>query len=101
MNYVSKGKIVDGVSAHGIDRNHAWFNAYKQGQTLLAEFTLDKLCEQCKDVSFEEINNIKSYSFNDRIDKLQDPVIKNKLLDEIDKAQKKLDQIFEILYNHK
>jgi len=101
MNYVPKGKIIDGVSVHGIDRNHAWFNAYKQGQTLLAEFTLDKLCEQCKDVSFEEINNIKSYSFNDRIDKLQDPVIKNKILDEIDKAQKKLDQIFEILYNHK
>ena len=31
------------ISEHGIDRNHAWFNIYKQGQALLAQSILEKI----------------------------------------------------------
>ena len=40
MDYKSKGKIVDGVTKHGLDRKNAWHDAYEQGQELLAQYVL-------------------------------------------------------------
>jgi hypothetical protein len=49
MNYVPKGKIVDAVSKyHGIDRNHAYFENYKNGQILVAEYTLEEIMEKTR-----------------------------------------------------
>jgi len=72
MNYVSKGKIVEGVSDHGIDRNNAWFNVYKQGQELLAQSILEKICPQCVSEPFEEINDIFTYEYPDRTSRHED-----------------------------
>lgn len=44
MDYIPKGKLVDGVSTfHGIDRNHAYWNSYKQDQIIIAQKTLDEI----------------------------------------------------------
>ncbi len=54
------------ISKHGVDRNHAWFNIYKQGQALLAQSILEKICPQCVSEPFEEINDIFTYEYPDR-----------------------------------
>jgi len=54
MNYVPKGKIVNDVSDHGIDRDNAWFNIHKQRQELLAQSIMEKICPQCVIEPFEE-----------------------------------------------
>ncbi|MCH6559466.1 hypothetical protein IH799_03805 [candidate division KSB1 bacterium] len=43
MDYIPNKKIVDGVSTKWIDRNNAWFNAYKKGQELIAQEKLDAI----------------------------------------------------------
>ncbi len=49
MDYIPKGKVVDEVSKyHGIDRDHAYFNFYKQGQILVAQKTLDEIMEKTR-----------------------------------------------------
>lgn len=45
MEYVSKGKIADGITKHGIDRNNVLFDTYKQGQELLAQQTLKTILD--------------------------------------------------------
>jgi len=40
MDYVPQAKIDDGMTSQGIDRNNVKFNAYKQGQELIAEYDL-------------------------------------------------------------
>jgi len=36
-DYIVKGKIIDGVSMHGIDRENVFFQTYIDGQKLLAQ----------------------------------------------------------------
>lgn len=45
MEYVPKGKIVDGITKHWIDRNNVLFATYKQGQELLAQHTLKAILD--------------------------------------------------------
>jgi len=40
MDYVSQAKIDDGITSQGIGRNNVKFSSYKQGQELIAEYTL-------------------------------------------------------------
>ena len=40
MDYVPQAKIDDGITSQGIGRNNVKFNAYKQGQELIAEYDL-------------------------------------------------------------
>jgi len=40
MDYQPQGKIDDGITSQGIDRNNVRFSSYKQGQILLAEHQL-------------------------------------------------------------
>jgi len=88
MDYVPKGKIIDKISSHGYDRNHALFDIYKQGQELLAKQTVDEFCEKCSDESFAEMNDIFTYDFPQRIDKMDDPKVQKKIMFEISKAEK-------------
>lgn len=87
MDYVPKGKIIDKVSLHGYDRNHALFGIYKQGQELLGKQTLEELCEKCSEESFAEMNNIFTYDYTPRIDKMDDPKVQKKIRFEISKAE--------------
>jgi len=88
------------ISKHGIDRNHAWFNIYKQGQELLAKELLEQICPACSDKKFAEIYDIVSNELPKRIDKLSDPEIQNKMLQESKVAENTLRQIFDSLYGH-
>jgi len=99
-DYTPKGKIVDGYTQHGIDRNNAWFNIYKQGQELLANELLEQLCPACSDKEFAEIYDIVSYELPKRISKLSDPEIQNKMLQQSKVAENTLRQIFDSLYGH-
>jgi len=100
-DYIPTEKFIDGVTQNGIDRNNAWFNTYKQGQVLLAKEVLKQNCVSCNDVEFAEINDIISYEFSTQMDKLSDPEIQNKMLQESLIAENTLQQIFDSLYgNH-
>ncbi len=51
MDYIPKGKIVDQVSKyHGIDRDHAYFDIYKKGQIIVAEYTLAEIMEKTRSI---------------------------------------------------
>jgi len=101
MDYIPNEKIIDGITKHGIDRNNAWFNIYKQGQELSAKVVLEQSCPSCSDEEFAEINDIFSYEFPKQTDKLLDPEIQNKMLQEAKVAENTLQQIFDSLYeNH-
>jgi len=100
MDYILKGKIVDGVTQHGIDRNNAWFNHYKQGQELLAQEAMNQLCPSCSDEEFAEISDVFAYEFPERISKLSDPEIQNKMLQQSKVAENTLQQIFDSLYGN-
>jgi len=59
MDYIPKGKIVDGVTQHGIDRDNAWFNIYKQGQELLAQELVEQRYQFYSDKPFAEIDLLR------------------------------------------
>jgi len=81
------------ISKHGIDRDHALFNTYKQGQELLAKQSLGQLCPSCSDKEFAEINNIFAYDFSKRNDKLLDLERQNKMIFESERAQKIMEDL--------
>jgi len=100
MDYIPNEKIIDGITKHGIDRNNAWFNFYKQGQELYAKEVLEQSCPSCSDEEFAEINDIFSYEFPKQTDKLLDPEIQNKMLQESKIAGDTLQQILDSLYRN-
>jgi len=89
------------ISKHGIDRNHTWFNIYKQGQELLAKQSLEQLCSSCFEKEFAEINDIFSYEFPKQISKLSDPEVQYKMIFESERAQKIMDNLFYPISYHK
>ncbi len=64
MDYIPKAKIIDGATQHGIDRNNAWFNTYKQGQALLAQELVEERYQFYSDKPFAEIDRIFSYDYS-------------------------------------
>jgi len=102
MDYIPKGKIVDGITKHGIDRNNAWFNEYKQGQVLLASSYFEKHYKSSisQEPAFSEIDDIFFYEFPDTIDKKFDPVLQAEMHEEDIRAQKYLEELFAKIYPH-
>jgi len=100
MDYIPNEKIIDGITKQGIDRNNAWFNIYKEGQELFAKEVIEQSCPSCFDEEFAEINDIFSYEFPKQTDKLLDPEIQNKMLQESKIAGDTLQQIFDSLYRN-
>jgi len=94
-DYIPNVKNIDGFKQ---DRSNALFNFYKQGQELLAKEVLEKYCPSCSDKEFAEIDDIFSYEFPKQIDKLSDPEIQNKMLQESLIAENTLKQIFDSIY---
>jgi len=97
---ITERKKPEPISMHGIDRNNALFNIYKQGQELLAKQVLEQICPSCFDKEFAEIYDIVSSDLPKRINKLSDPEIQNKMLQESKVAENTLRQIFDSLYGH-
>ena len=99
-DYILNGKINDGISSNGYDRNHVAFSIYKYGQELLAKQILDEFCPKCGIESFNEINDIEFYQFPDTTYKLDDPTVQKMLEHENEKAMKTLQKMYDQMYNH-
>jgi len=63
MDYIPKGKIVDGVTQHGVDRNNSNFITYKQSQALLAQELSEQRYLSYSDKPFAEIDRIFAYEY--------------------------------------
>jgi len=98
MDYILKGKIDDGITMHGIDRNNARFDVYKQGQILLAKQKLQEL------LGVETIeNDLNGNGFETIMSDIKSPGENRKLqiskLNEVIKAIKLFETLFEVKHN--
>lgn len=84
MDYVSQGKIDDGLTSQGIDRNNVRFNAYKQGQALIAEYNL-KTSPDGSLIQSKSVGESKSYDA-DFIKRSDNIVLQNRMAYELERA---------------
>ena len=92
-DFIPNKKSSDKITMHGYDRGTYGFDMYKYGQHLLAEITLNEICPNCNDTSFDKINNIFAYDYPIVQNSLDDPNIKSKIIFESEKAQKIINAI--------
>ena len=88
-------KKVDRTTMHGYDRNSSNFDMYKYGQYLLAENTLNEICPNCFDESYDKINDIFFYELPDVVKKLDDPEVQLKMKFESQRAQQIMNVILD------
>ena len=84
MDYVSQGKIDDGLTSQGIDRNNLKFNAYKQGQALIAEYNL-KTSADGSLIQSKSVGESKSYDA-DFIKRSDNIMLQNRMAYELERA---------------
>ena len=95
MDYIPIQRQADEITMSGYTRDNSKFDIYKQGQNLLAENTLEQICSECNDESFDKINGIFYYDFSERLNKLDNPEIQLKMKLESERAQKTMDHILD------
>ncbi|KAF6243352.1 hypothetical protein C6988_03670 [Nitrosopumilus sp. b1] len=90
-DYEPAKKIIDDISSHGYDRNHAFFSIYKSGQAMIAEDTLDQILLgqtlQKDNPGFETIQ----YNIVDRSNDIE---LQKRIIEESLKAEKVSEQKF-------
>ena len=84
MDYVSQGKIDDGLTSQGIDRNNLRFSSYKQGQALIAEYNL-KTSVDGSLIQSKSVGESKSYDA-DFIKRSDNIVLQNRMAYELERA---------------
>ncbi len=84
MDYVSQGKIDDGLTSQGIDRNNLRFSSYKQGQALIAEYNL-KTSADGSLIQSKSVGESKSYDA-DFIKRSDNIVLQNRMAYELERA---------------
>jgi len=84
MDYVSQGKIDEGLTSQGIDRNNLRFNTYKQGQALIAEYYL-KTSVDGSMIQSKSVAESKSYDA-DFIKRSDNIVLQNRMAYELERA---------------
>ncbi len=84
MDYVSQGKIDDGLTSQGIDRNNLRFNSYKQGQALIAEYNL-KTSADGSLIQSKTVGESKTYEV-DFIKRSDDIELQNRIAHEKERA---------------
>lgn len=84
MDYVSQGKIDDGLTSQGIDRNNLRFDTYKQGQALIAEYNL-KTSADGSLIQSKTVGESKSYDA-DFIKRSDNIVLQNRMAYELERA---------------
>ena len=84
MDYVSQGKIDEGLTSQGIDRNNLRFNTYKQGQALIAEYNL-KTSVDGSMIQSKSVGESKSYDA-DFIKRSDDIMLQNRIAYELERA---------------
>jgi len=84
MDYVSQGKIDDGLTSQGIDRNNLRFSSYKQGQALIAEYNL-KTSADGSLIQSKSVGESKSYEA-DFIKRSDNIMLQNRMAYELERA---------------
>ena len=98
MDYKPKGKIDDGVTSHGIDRNNARFDTYKKGQELLAQHTLSSILGG-ESIQNDSLDELKSY-YTDHLKRSEDHKLQIDMKNEIIKAEQLFYKLYQIQHNH-
>jgi len=97
INFAPKGKVDDGVTSLGFDRNNARFNTYKMGQELLAQHVLDSMIRGSINNDSVDLPKTHHYEFLKRSEDLE-------LQKRIDFSQQKalniFNQLFDVEQNH-
>lgn len=78
-----------------LDRNHSEFYKIKSWTTDVAISKLLDICPTCMDESFEEFEESWSYEFPNRVDRVNDPKLKQAIFEQQVIAQKVMDQIMD------
>lgn len=85
IEYQPKGKIDDGLSSKGIDRNNVRFSAYQKGQELIADYQLKTSIDGSK-IKNNQIEESKSFDI-DFTKRINDIELQNRLAYELEKAK--------------
>ncbi|MCH6559464.1 hypothetical protein IH799_03795 [candidate division KSB1 bacterium] len=86
------------VSMHGIDRKHSLFDAYLQGQELVAKKTLEKIL-QGKSIVNDSIEEPKTHLAK-FIKRSEDSELQKAIKLELERAEKIFRDLFNIKINH-
>jgi len=97
-DFIPQGKIVDGTTMQGIDRNNAWFNTYMKGQELLAQQTLNEMLGG-KLGYYDSLNDPITIDYNP-IKRTEDFELQQNLAFENYKAYQIFKQITDVKRNH-
>jgi len=76
-DFISQGKIEDGTTMLGYDRNNAWFETYMKGQELLAQEKLNEMLGE-KLGYFDSLNDPVTINY-DPIKRADDPEFQKRL----------------------
>jgi len=92
MDYVPQAKIDDGITSQGIGRNNVKFNAYKQGQELIAEYNL-KTSADGSLIKSKTVGEALSYD-SDFISRSNDVMLQKLIENEKNRADKRFTDNF-------
>ncbi len=85
MEYQPKVKIDDGITSKGIERNNVKFNAYLDGQNLLAEYLLKSSVQGSK-IKNNDVGESIAFEYN-FISRNNDIELQNRISNELERAE--------------
>jgi len=92
-DYTMKQRPADG-DWMVFDRYHSGFGDALTEQQQIAEDTIAKICAECRDIPYDKMHDIITMQYTESISKLQDPDVVMKMLEEHNKAEEKMRQLF-------
>ena len=99
MDFKPKGKIDNGITSHGYDRNHVQFEAYKKEQELNAQYKLNMILDG-KSIQNDDIKEPQTYAYK-ILSRSEDLVLQNAIEYEIIRAEHVFSNLFEeVRHNH-
>ncbi len=99
MDYIPKGKLDDGVSSHGYDRNHVMFDTYKKGQVLIAQQKLNEILNG-KAIDNDELKEPKTF-YGKFLSRSENLILQNTIESEKLRAEQIFSTFFsKIKHNH-
>ena len=93
MDYIPQAKIDDGITSQGIDRNNVMFNAYIQGQELIAEYFLKTSIEGSL-IQSKTVGEAISYDYDDFVSRSNDIMLQKLIENERNRADQRFSENF-------
>ncbi|NNM03186.1 MAG: hypothetical protein HKP26_06475 [Nitrosopumilus sp.] len=99
INYVlNEDSVDDTYDAYNYDRYHVEFPIQKEYQIILAENLLEEMCPKCFDDSFEEIDDISYYEFEESLKRYDDSEFVSTIEYEAEMAEELLEEMMSSFY---